>query len=139
MVKLRVTGIKVNSIDFIVSIQIFKFTKKEKFTKIYFRRVYKMTLATAAAVDSAETITPRKELSTKLEGLVVEKSKSDSLLKEKLEKAAVEDEEPLLTPNPNRFVLFPIKFHEVSNNIQSFTISHNHIFIVIGLANVQEG
>jgi hypothetical protein len=75
-----------------------------------------------ATTPEAKTIvqpSPRKELATKLTELQV---------------AKVVDE-PLLTPNPNRFVLFPIQFHDVSLGfVEALTL-----LICVGLEHVQEG
>lgn len=74
----------------------------------------------------SSTVTPRKQLSNKLETLHMDENVpplQDALkvLNKQVEEADVvvakpkEDlsDEPLLTPNPNRFVLFPIKYHDV--------------------------
>ncbi len=60
-----------------------------------------------------EEQTPRKELANKLDALsTADDSAADMKLQKKLELVATKDE-PILTPNPKRFVLFPIKYHEV--------------------------
>lgn len=58
-----------------------------------------------------------------------------------------EAHEPLLQENPGRFVLFPIKYHDVSFSTlrvwwrvsQVSTMTHANWFFFTGLANVQEG
>jgi hypothetical protein len=60
------------------------------------------TTTEAAAVALPEA-TPRKELAKKL-----------ALLEVDAEPKAEEKPEPILTPNTKRFVLFPIKHHDVS-------------------------
>lgn len=39
---------------------------------------------------------------------------------------AEEADEPLLQENPNRFVLFPIKYHEVGHRLHAFPVGLVH-------------
>jgi hypothetical protein len=48
-----------------------------------------------------------------------------------------EEDEPLLVENKKRFVLFPIKYHEVALN--HFYVSKHFLTLAIDLANVQKG
>ena len=52
-----------------------------------------------------------------------------------------EADEPLLQENPHRFVLFPIKYHEVRVNHASTrkVISQHTLTALLDMANVQEG
>lgn len=57
-----------------------------------------------------------------------------------------EADEPLLQENPNRFVLFPIKYHEVrcsqppdASRVKCFTYGLTRLLVRVDLANVQEG
>lgn len=56
-----------------------------------------------------------------------------------------EADEPLLRENPHRFVLFPIKYHEVSlvpsaSRVKCFREPRaNIVFCYVGMADVQEG
>jgi ribonucleoside-diphosphate reductase subunit M2 len=52
-----------------------------------------------------------------------------------------EADEPLLQENPQRFVLFPIKYHEVRRVLSAFSrkVFWNNTDITLDLANVQEG
>ena len=52
-----------------------------------------------------------------------------------------EADEPLLQENPHRFVLFPIKYHEVQFLTRyAYSVSHNMVLkFFLGMANVQEG
>jgi hypothetical protein len=114
--------------------------------------------------------TPRKELSNKLTTLQVDENtppvQTDALkqLKKEADKkpaaaAAAEApvDEPLLQANPNRFVLFPIKYHDVCHSLSScmfssccstmFILNSSMYSIILhhfpvnrkDLANVQEG
>lgn len=68
---------------------------------------------------------PRKQLATKLDGMQVNhpsspqndaqhEAKKDLASADNKEKSAEFLEEPLLIENTKRFVLFPIKYHDVS-------------------------
>ena len=65
-----------------------------------------MTIATPTKQPLATAETPSKLVANELVGLKVQEDKQV--------KKGDEQEEPLLTPNPRRFVLFPIKYHDVS-------------------------
>ena len=98
-------------------------------------------LAAPATVDPS----PRKQLASKLTDLDV----SEKTVAAKTAVAALE--EPILTPSPKRFVLFPIQYHEVcllpGSQLLVFRgrCSLNPAFSPllpcshVGLANVQEG
>ena len=83
---------------------------------------------TTATVPKEVDPSPRKQLSTKLSALQVEQQDQENdspnlvskitpipISKELSSTVKKVDtvEEPLLTPNPQRFVLFPIKYHDV--------------------------
>lgn len=74
----------------------------------YFRKTVKMQQNKENQVQVENT--PRKQLASKLETVAL-----DSVEKKKVD-------EPLLNPNEERFVLFPIKYHEVWKPLQVLSV-----------------
>lgn len=83
----------------------------------------------ASAIESFKIESPVKKLDfggANKENILVEEAKPKELVKEEVKAEEVktvaaptiksfEADEPLLQENPQRFVLFPIKYHEVSD------------------------